>query len=190
MNPLVIPPDVLRKVLEQVQEEIQSNAQLRLSEDPYENIWPCYNIIKVTPIILEDRLMVIMTIPLIDNSLDMNLYKVHNLPMLQPRLGIQAEYELEGKYLAILVHGMYATLPHATDIKLCKMSQDHLCMLDHTLYPIDCIEWCLYALFINDLDKIKANCIIKPKPHYTNLAHSLDSYLWAVSSVAREKLQI
>ena len=162
LNPMVMPPDVLHKVLKQVQEGIRSNAQLRFSEDPYENIWAYYNIIKVTPIILEDRLMVIMTIPLIDNSLDMNLYKVHNLPMLHPRLGIQAEYKLEGEYLAILVHGMYATLPHATDIKLCEMSQGHLCMLDHALYPIDHIEWYLYALFINDLDKIKTNCIIKP----------------------------
>ena len=153
LNPLVMPPDVLHKVLKQVPEGIQSNAQL--SEDPCENIWVYYNIIKVTLIILEDRLMVIMTIPLIDNSIDMNLYEVHNLPMLHPRLGIQAEYKFEGKYLSILVHGMYATLLHATDIKLCKMSQGHLYMLDHALYPVDCIEWCLYALFINDLDKIK-----------------------------------
>ena len=190
LNPLVMPPDVFCKVLEQVQEGIQSNAWLRLSEDPYENIWAYYSIVKVTLIILEDRLIVIMTIPLIDNSLGMNLYKVHNLSMLHPRLGIQAEYKMEGECLAILVHGMYAILPHATDIKLCKMSQGHLCMLDHALYPIDHIEWCLYALFTNDLDKIKTNCIVKPKPHSTNLAHSLDGYLWAVSSVATEKLQV
>ena len=138
---------------------------------------------------LEERLMLIMTTPLIDKSLDINLYKVHNLPMLHPTLGIWADYELEGEYLAILAHGMYATLPHATDIKLCKMSQGHLCTLDHALYPVDHIEWCLYALFINDLDNIKTNCVIKPKPHSTNLAHSLDGYLWAVSSVPTEKLQ-
>ena len=35
-----------------------------------------------------------------------------------------------------------------------------------------------------------SNCIVKPTPHSTNLAHSLDRYLWAVSSVATEKLQI
>ena len=133
LNPMVIPPDVLRKILEQVQEGIQANAHLYLSKDPYENIWAYYNIIRVTPIVLEDRLMVVLTTPLIDSSLDVNLYKVHNLPMLHPTLGVQVEYELEGEYLAILVHGMYATIPHTTDIKLCKMSQGHLCMLV-TLY--------------------------------------------------------
>ena len=64
---------------------------------------PFFNIIGVMPIILEDRLMVILTIPLIDSSLDVNLYKVHNLPMLHPTLGVQVEYELEGEYLAVLM---------------------------------------------------------------------------------------
>ena len=190
LNPMVMPPDVLRKILEQVQEGIQANTHLHLNEDPYENIWAYYNIIKVTPIVLEDHLMVVLTIPLIDSSLDVNLYKVHNLPMLHPTLGVQVEYELEGEYLAILIHGMYAAIPHATDIKLCKMSQGYLCMLDHAVYLVDCVEWCLYALFTNSLEKIKSNCIVKPTPHSTNLAHSLDGYLWAVSSVAAKKLQI
>ena len=86
-----MPLDVLRKILEQVQDGIRSNARLRFSEDPSESIWAYYNIIKITPIVLEDRLMVIMTIPLVDNSLDVNLYKVHNLPMLHPQLGVQPE---------------------------------------------------------------------------------------------------
>ena len=189
INPLVMPPDVLRKILEQAQEGIRSNARMPLNEDPYENIW-VYNIIKITSIVLEDRLMVIMTIPLVDNSLYVNLYKVHNLPMLHPKLGVQAEYELEGEYLAILVHGMYATIPKATDIKLYKLSQSHLCTLDHALYSVDRINWCIYALFIKDLTKIKKNCIVTPRPHSTNLAHSLDGYLWAVSSIAVEKLQM
>ena len=63
-----------------------------------------YNIIKVMPIVQEDHLMVVLTIPLIDSSLDINLYKVHNLPMLHPTLGVQVEYELKGEYLAILCH--------------------------------------------------------------------------------------
>ena len=76
LNPLIIPPDILRYVLEQVMDGIWSNARLRLSEDPTQNIWTYYNIIKVTPIVMDDYLMVILTIPLIDSSLDVNLYKV------------------------------------------------------------------------------------------------------------------
>ena len=94
LNPLIIPLDMLHYVLEQVKDGIRSNAQLTLSEDPTQNIWTYYNIIKVTPIVMDDYLMVILTIPLIDSSLDINLYKVYNLPVLHPTLQIQVEYQL------------------------------------------------------------------------------------------------
>ena len=78
LNLLIIPPDMLHSVLEQVKDGIRSNAWLMLSEDPTQKIWTYYNIIKVTPIVMDDYLMVILTIPLIDSSLDVNLYKVYN----------------------------------------------------------------------------------------------------------------
>ena len=75
LNPLIMPPDILRKVLDQVKDGICSNAQLTLSEDPSQNIWAYYNIIKITLIVMDDYLMVILTIPLIKSSLNVNLYK-------------------------------------------------------------------------------------------------------------------
>ena len=56
LNPLIMPPDILREVLNQVKEGVWSNARLTLSENPSENIWTYYNIIKVTPIVLDDFL--------------------------------------------------------------------------------------------------------------------------------------
>ena len=88
--------------------------------------------------------MVTLTIPLIYSSLNVNLYKVHNLPMLHPQYQIQVKYELEGA----------EPEPEETDIKLYMMSQCHLCMFEEPLYPIDKIDWCSYALFTNDLTKI------------------------------------
>ena len=123
LNPLIMPPDILWDVLDQVREGIRSNARLTLSEDPSENIWTYY-IIQIMPIVINDFLMVILTIPLIDSSLNVNLYRIHNLPMLHSILEIQVEYELEGNYLATHMHGMYATIPKETDIKLCMMHDD------------------------------------------------------------------
>ena len=70
------------------------------------------------------------------------------------------------------------------------MSQSHLCMFEEPLYLVDKIDWCTYALFINDLPKIESNCKLTTAIRHTNLAHSLDGYLWAISSLATEKLQI
>ena len=39
LNPMIIPPDILKKILNKIMEDIKSNARLRLSEDPKTNIW-------------------------------------------------------------------------------------------------------------------------------------------------------
>ena len=100
VNPLIIPPD-------------------SLPEDPNINIWNYYSIMKVTPIIMENFLLVILTMPLADQSLVMNLYKIHNMLALHPELHVQFEYQLEGEYLAITKDKQYAALPTARDIQIC-----------------------------------------------------------------------
>ena len=44
----------------------------------------------------------------------------------------------------------YILLPTALDVKLCLVTNGHLCMFDQPLYPVEHINWCIYALFIND----------------------------------------
>ena len=96
LNPMLILPDILKKILHKIMEDIKPNARLRLCEDPETNIWSYYGTVKLTPIVLQDYLMLILTLPLINQSLQMNLYKIHNLPMLHPTLNVHAQYELEG----------------------------------------------------------------------------------------------
>ena len=144
----------------------------------------------MTPFVLQDYLMLILTVPLVDQSLQMSLYKVHNLPMLHPILNVHAQYELEGTYLATMMKGMFVSLPTTLDVKLCLITNGHLCMSNQALYPIEHTKWCIYALFINDKNQIKRNCFLKTLNWTTNLAYSLDGYLWAISALATEKLQV
>ena len=190
LNLMIIPPDILENILHNIEDDIKSHARLKLSEDPKTNIWSYYGTIKITPIVLEDYLMLILTVPLVDQSLHMNLYKVHNLPMLHPTLHVHAQYKIEGSYLATVMDGMFITLPTALDVKLCLMTNGHLCMFNQALYPVEHMTWCIYALFINNMEQIKKNCLLKAINRTTNLAYSLDGYLWAVSALAAEKLQI
>ena len=190
LNPTIIPPDILKGILHKIEEEIKSNARLKLCEDPETNIWSYYGTVKLTPIVLQDYLMLILTVTLVDQSLHMNLYKVHNLSMLHPTLKVHAQYELEGPYLATMMDGMFISLPTALDIKLCLVTNGNLCMFDQALYPVDNTKWCIYALFINDMHKIKKNCVLKMLDGTTNLAYSLDGYLWAISALVSEKLQV
>ena len=101
VNPLLIPSDALRKVLAQIKEDMKRNPRLQLPEDSNTNIWNYYPIMKIIPIVMDDFLLIILTIPLKDQSLEMNLYKVYNLPALHPELKVEFTYELEGEYLDI-----------------------------------------------------------------------------------------
>ena len=134
--------------------------------------------------------MLILTVPLVDQSLQMNLYKVLNLPMSHHTLNMHAQYEIEGTYLATLMEGMFISLPSTLDVKLHLITNGQLCMFDQALYPVESINWCVYALFVNDYDRIKRDCLLKTLDGTTNLAYSLDGYLWAISALAAEKLQI
>ena len=163
---------------------------MKLCEDPETNIWSYYETIKLTPIVLQDYLMLILNIPLVDQSLQMNLYKVHNLPMLHPTLNVHAQYEFEGTYLAIMMEDMFISLPTALDVKLCLITNGHLCMFNQALYPMECTQWCICASFISDKNEMKRNCFLNTLNQTTNLAYNLDGYLWTISALATKKLQV
>ena len=190
VNPVMIPPPPLRQLLAEVQEEMKSNPRLMLPYDPQTEIYKFYEVMRITPVVVEDVLYMLLTVPLIDKSLQMNLYKVHNLPALHTELGVAAEYILEGEYLAVDQHGLYVALPDVREIQICLTSQGGLCVLNQALHPVETIEWCVYALFIQDEGRIKRDCSMNFKPRKTNVAQSMGGYLWAVSSLVGEKMQV
>ena len=70
VNPLIIPPDTLRKVLARVKEDMKRNSRLRLPEYHSINIWNYYTTMEITPVVMDDFLLIILTIPLTDQFLE------------------------------------------------------------------------------------------------------------------------
>ena len=60
--------------------------------------------------------------PLVDTSLQMDLYKVYNLPALQPELKVQFSYALKGEDLTISTSHIYATISISHEIHICLAS--------------------------------------------------------------------
>ena len=190
VKPLIIPPDALRGVLAHIKDDMKRNPRLQLPEDPNVNIWNYYPIMKITPVVMDDFLLIILTIPLTDQSLEMNLYKVYNLPALHPELKVEFTYELEGEYLAITKNKLYAALPTAREIRICKGTGGYLCLMNQALYPIERIEWCIYALFTHNEENKKEYCSINTHRRDANKAQSLEGYLWAITAFEKGKMQI
>ena len=191
LDPTVMPVSQLRELLKYVQQEIEGSPRLELPlELNSHDIQGDYNVIGVTALLTDDVLFIVMTIPLKDTSLQMNVYKVHNLPLIHPKLNISVTYELEGKYLAIGHEGHYVSLPEEGELTMCLLTQGGLCKMNQAMYPSDKVDWCIWALFIKDERMVKRVCTYNIQKRNGNLAQSLGGYLWAISSIAAEQIQV
>ena len=133
-----------------------ANPRLRLPYDPRAGeIWKYYGVTKVTPIVMDKMLVILMTIPVLDKTLELNIYQVHNLPAIPPGQEVESLYQLENKYFAIGRHGLYVTLPTEQSVRICLQTELAICILEQALYPVEHVTWCVYALFIDDEPRIR-----------------------------------
>ena len=198
INPLVIPPRDFKIILKGVRDKLSANPRLRLPENPETHLWKYYYIARVIPIVTKNYLLIILTMPLIDTSLQMNLYKVHNLPIINPPIGTQHytkdrfhyKYVVEGEYFAVSYDKAYVSVPPPLEIQTCQATDGYLCLMNQAMYPTSTNDWCIYSLFIKDRKKIDENCHIKVELRSTTVAVSLGGYMWAISPIATEKIQI
>ena len=152
----VIPPVALRRLLLRIEDHMRANPRLKLPYDPRAGgIWKYYSVIKVIPIVIDKMLVILMTIPVLDKTLELNIYQVHNLPAIPPGQEVESLYQLENKYFAIGRHGQYVTLPMEQSVRICLQTELAICILEQALYPVEHITWCVYALFIDDEHRIK-----------------------------------
>ena len=131
-----------------------------------------------------------MTKPVLDKTLELNIYQVHDLPAVPPGFEVEAIYQLESEYFAIGKHGIYVTLPTEQSVRICLQSELAICILGQALYQVKHVTWCVYALFIDNEEHIKRDCKYSITKVSGNRAISLGGYLWAVSSIKHEQLQV
>ena len=62
--------------------------------------------------------------------------------------------------------------------------------MNTALYPVEKIEWCVYALFIKDHELINTNYLLASHTLHANFAINLDGFMWAVPYLATEHVQI
>ena len=187
----VIPRVALRRLLVRIENRMRANPRLRLPYDPRAGeIWKYYSVIKVTPIVMDRMLVILMTIPVLDKTLELNIYQVRNLPAIPPGQEVESLYQLESRYFAIGKHGLYVTLPTEQSVRICLQTELAICILEQALYPVEHVTWCVYALFIDDEHRIKRDCKYTVSEVSGNRAISLGGYLWAISSIGQEQLQV
>ena len=82
---------------------------------------------------------------------------------------------------------MYIAIPDRESIQICIMLELGLCTIKTALYPADMTEWCLYALFQENDEKIDKYCKYQIRQTNSNYTTSLGGFMWAISTVITEK---
>ena len=99
LTPNINDPTHLRQELIKIQGKLIPT--LASPEDPYTNIWHHYKFLTVAPMIHDNKLVLMINIPLVDLDSSMTLYKIHNLPIFEPRIKKSLEYQIEGYNIAV-----------------------------------------------------------------------------------------
>ena len=84
------------------------------------------------------------------------------MPALYPELKVQFVVFLESS-----ASGMYAAIPTVHNIHVCLVTKGHLCVLKTAVYPVQKIEWCVYALSITINELINKYCLIVIKLNFS-----------------------
>ena len=127
LNPNLISPEMLTKELVNIQKQLPPS--LKLPEDPTQNIWHYYNFLSVSHTTHDNKIIVLIKLPLIDHDSSLDLYRIYNLPIFNPSLNKVLTYQLEANTLAISTDRNYATIPTESEFLECTLANGHFCNL-------------------------------------------------------------
>jgi hypothetical protein len=190
VTPVLLPPAMLTQLLKAVQEQLQGHPRLSLPADIKNDVWSYYQFMTIVPTIVGQYMVVSLEIPLVDASSAITVYRTYNLPAVHPEMNLNFQYELEGKYIGVSQDQEYFMLPRDEDVEMCEFTQGFACRMRTAMYPVQHVNWCIAALFLNDQDKIKSSCMVKIKEQTTNIAYNVGQNLWAVSALVNNTVRV
>ena len=111
LKPTLLNPSDLKLLLAYLEGQLVSYSHLALPQWEGDNLWYMYKFIKLQSFMFSDTLQVVLHIPLVKKSLQFNLYRLHNIPLVYPVLKKSFKYSIQEEYLAIRSESQYIWFP-------------------------------------------------------------------------------
>ena len=187
LNQNIIDPIHFRQGLIKINKQL--STQLSIPGNPRTNIWHYYKFLTLMPISHDNKIILMIKIPLTDLDSSMTLYKIYYLPIFLHELNKSVIYNIEKNNLVVTKDNKYAIILSDTEFIKFNLAQGHFCNLNTTLNHIDLNLMCLTAIFLKDNNKIKNQCklavtnITGPQPNY------LDQSNWAISVTKHTQME-
>ena len=165
LSPSIIEPAEFKTVLKDIETQLPKSFGLPVDLDA--ELWSLHKHLYCQTLMENKRIIIIIPIPLIDYTKQMDLYKVYNLPLpmstvYQVNNKTQTEmltyYKLESDYIAINPERTQYMLLGQHDRDVCKIGFPKLCTLRKPIHQTNLASMCIVAVFSNDKEKIRRLC--------------------------------
>ena len=104
LSPSIISPVDLRQFLNEVKQDLVGHPKLGLpSNNEGKDICDYYRLLKIKCLVYRDALFVIVSVPPIDKSQTLTVYKIHNLPIPMPELCKWFRYNIPNDFIPQMV---------------------------------------------------------------------------------------
>jgi len=186
LSPSVIRPTDLRKDIES-----KITNQFKFPFDPKNDLWHLYKTLTCATLIKDERLVVVISIPLLDINGRFEMYSIYNLAINSEKInkshGINinmlAQYALETNNLAVNQKKTEYFILDPGDVNSCSHGLQDFCEIKSPIYSVETSKLCVIKLFMNDLMDLHKFCKITVM---TNVILPNEQYLsdgqWAVAA--------
>ncbi|ESP03464.1 hypothetical protein LOTGIDRAFT_171401 [Lottia gigantea] len=189
LSPSVLTPGSLRKLLLEIQSHLPPSV--RLPANPKKNLWHYYRILNCVTIIENNKIIVVLNIPLLDSDRVFEIYKIHNLPLpmtnklilskSKATFKMVASYRLEAEVIAVNTDRTKYAILDSDEFTKCSDPLAGFCQITSPIYPINLSQLCIVALFTENREKIRQLCKVFIKPNcILPVATYLTNGMWMV----------
>ncbi|CAC5387938.1 unnamed protein product [Mytilus coruscus] len=195
MSPSLISPGNLRVLLTDIKRRLP--ATLKIPGDEIIDIWNFYKCLTCSTVLDENRIIIIITLPLLDIRDSYAIYKIHNLPVPtkvtdknSDSSDMVAQYELEAVVIAANQEKTKYMLLSNQEIDKCSNPLVNFCEIKSPVYPVNLSKLCVIALFANK-ENWKTRCTVKVRPNTVlPMATYLTDSMWAVTTINEFRITI
>ncbi|XP_052082136.1 uncharacterized protein LOC127719850 isoform X1 [Mytilus californianus] len=195
MSPSLISPGNLRVLLTDIKRRLP--ATLKIPGDEVKDIWNFYKFLTCSTVLDENKIIIIITLPLLDIRDTYEIYKIHNLPVpttitdkQSDSSNMVAQYELEAEVIAANQEKTKYMLLNTNEIDKCSNPLVNFCEIKSPVYPVNLSKLCIIALFANK-ENWKTRCTVKVRPNtILPMATYLTDSMWAVTTINEFRITI
>ena len=108
---------------------------------------------------MSDILYIVLHIPLVDKSLQVNLFRMNNFPLVHP------------------------ILKKPFRLMACQVSNGQFCHINSPLYTVDTLCSCSYVLFPQNKYRINKFCILSVINQTQDEAININDHFWSISTL-------